>query len=125
MEYGLIGEKLGHSFSKIVHNKLCDYDYKLNEVSRDNFHEFMSCKDFKAINVTIPYKQDIIPYLDEISDTAERIGAVNTIINKDGKLFVYNTDFLGLVSLIKFANIEIKDKNIVLILFGDLRLFDA
>lgn len=115
MEYGLIGEKLGHSFSKTVHNKLCDYDYKLNEISRDNFQEFMTCKDFKAINVTIPYKQDIIPYLDEISDTAERIGAVNTVINKNGKLYGDNTDYLGLVSLIEHNGIEFKNKKVLIL----------
>lgn len=115
MEYGLIGEKLGHSFSKIVHNRLCDYDYKLNEVSRDNFHEFMTCKDFKAINVTIPYKQDVIPYLDVISETAREIGAVNTVINKDGKLYGDNTDYLGLVSLIEYNGIELENKKVLIL----------
>ncbi len=115
MEYGLIGEKLGHSFSKIVHNKLCDYNYELNEVSRDKFHEFMTRKDFKAINVTIPYKQAIIPYLDVISDTAKKIGAVNTVIKKHGKLYGDNTDYLGLVALIEHNGIEIKNKKVLIL----------
>lgn len=115
MEYGLIGEKLGHSFSKIVHSKLAGYEYKLNEISKDNFHEFMTSKNFKAINVTIPYKQDVIPYLDVISDTAREIGAVNTIINKNGKLYGYNTDYSGLVALIEYNDIEIKDKKVLIL----------
>lgn len=115
MEYGLIGEKLGHSFSKIVHSKLAGYEYELNEISKDNLHEFMTSKNFKAINVTIPYKQDVIPYLDIISDTAREIGAVNTIINKNGKLYGYNTDYSGLVALIEYNDIEIKDKKVLIL----------
>ncbi len=115
MEYGLIGEKLGHSFSKIVHTKICDYNYELNEVSRDKFHEFMTRKDFKAINVTIPYKQDVIPYLDVISDTARKIGAVNTVINKNGKLYGDNTDYLGLIALIEHNGIDIKNKKVLIL----------
>ena len=115
MEYGLIGEKLGHSFSKIVHSKFCDYDYELNEISRDKFHEFMTRKDFKAINVTIPYKQDMIPYLDVISETASKIGAVNTVINKEGKLYGDNTDYLGLVSLIEHNNIDFENKKVLIL----------
>ena len=90
MKYGLIGEKLGHSFSKEIHNKLFDYDYELKEIPKDEIDSFLSKKDFKAINVTIPYKEKIIPYLDYISDTAKQIGAVNTVVNKDGKLHGFN-----------------------------------
>ena len=64
MEYGCIGEHLSHSFSKEIHNALADYDYKIQEIERDKLHDFFIKKDFKAINVTIPYKQDVIPYLD-------------------------------------------------------------
>ena len=70
MKYGLIGEKLGHSFSKIIHSELTDYDYELKEVAKDELNSFMRKADFKAINVTIPYKQDVIPYLYEIDETA-------------------------------------------------------
>lgn len=115
MEYGCIGEKLTHSFSKEIHALLFDYDYKIKEISKDKLCEFMTEKDFKAINVTIPYKQDVIPYLDWISDTAKAIGAVNTIVNRNGKLYGYNTDFSGMTALIKRQGIEIKNK-IVLVL---------
>ena len=115
MKYGLIGEKLGHSFSADIHAKLGDYDYKLCELTKQELHEFMTKKDFCAINVTIPYKQDVIPYLDEIDSFAADIGAVNTIVNKGGKLYGYNTDFYGMKGLICRENIEIKDKNVAIL----------
>ncbi|MBE6808784.1 MAG: shikimate dehydrogenase [Ruminococcaceae bacterium] len=115
MKYGLIGEKLGHSFSKIIHSELTDYDYELKEVAKDELDSFMRKADFKAINVTIPYKQDVIPYLYEIDETAKAIGAVNTIVNKNGKLYGYNTDFLGLKSLIENAKITIRNKKVIIL----------
>ena len=115
MEYGCIGEKLTHSFSKEIHALLFDYDYKIKEIAKDELHDFMTKRDFKAINVTIPYKQDVIPYLDWISDTAKTIGAVNTIVNREGKLYGYNTDFSGMTALIKLNGIETRGK-LVLVL---------
>ena len=115
MEYGLIGEKLGHSFSKEVHNRLCDYDYTLNEIAREDLDAFMTARDFKAINVTIPYKQDVIPYLYYIDENAAKIGAVNTVLNKDGKLYGYNTDFLGLTALLEKNGIELRDKKVLIL----------
>lgn len=115
MEYGCIGEKLSHSFSKIIHNKLCDYDYELKEISREKLADFMREADFKAINVTIPYKQDVIPFMDEISETAKKIGAVNTIVKKGGKLYGYNTDFSGMTDLIEKNNISLKGKKVLIL----------
>ena len=115
MEYGLIGEKLGHSFSKDIHNLIGDYDYQLKEIPRDALNQFMEKKDFKAINVTIPYKQDVIPHLDFIDDAAKAIGAVNTIVNKDGKLFGYNTDYYGMKALLDKIGIEISGKNVLIL----------
>ncbi len=115
MEYGCIGEKLVHSFSRVIHNELCDYKYELKEVPKDELDSFMKKADFKAINVTIPYKQDVIPYLDEISDIAKDIGAVNTIVNKNGKLIGYNTDFFGMKDLINFAGIKIEGKKVLIL----------
>lgn len=115
MEYGCIGERLGHSFSKIIHNKLCDYKYELKEIPEKELEEFMKKADFKAINVTIPYKQAVIPFLDEISETAEKIGAVNTIVNKNGRLLGYNTDFSGMKALINFAGITLKNKKVLIL----------
>ena len=92
-KYGCIGKKLTHSFSKEIHAKLADYDYELIELPEDKIKPFFEKKNFNAINVTIPYKETVIPYLDFVSDIALRIGAVNTIVNKDGKLYGYNTDY--------------------------------
>ena len=85
MEYGLIGEKLGHSFSKIIHEKIADYTYELKEIAKENLDKFMSEREFSCINVTIPYKEDVIPYLDYVDSAAKTIGAVNTIVNRGGK----------------------------------------
>ena len=108
MEYGLLGEKLGHSYSKEIHEQLADYTYDLCPVSREDFDDFMKKHDFKAINVTIPYKKDVIPYLDSLDDNAASIGAVNTIVNKNGRLEGHNTDFSGFLYMIEKHNIRIK-----------------
>ncbi|MBP5445816.1 MAG: hypothetical protein J6Y28_06555 [Acholeplasmatales bacterium] len=122
MEYGLIGEKLGHSFSKIIHEMIAGYTYELKEIKKEDFNSFMESKDFKCINVTIPYKKDVIPYLDFISDEAKKIGAVNTIINKNGKLYGYNTDYYGLKLLIEKQNINLSDKNVLVLGTGGTSL---
>lgn len=122
MEYGLIGEKLGHSFSKTIHEMIADYTYELKEIKKEDFDKFMTEKDFKCINVTIPYKKDVIPYLDFISEEAKKIGAVNTIINKDGKLYGYNTDYYGLKLLIQKQNIDLSDKFVLVLGTGGTSL---
>ena len=100
MQYGLIGEHLPHSFSKIIHEKIASYNYDLHELMTHEVDSFMRKAAFSGINVTIPYKQTVIPYLDEISDQAAKIGAVNTIVNRDGKLCGYNTDYFGMRDLL-------------------------
>lgn len=115
MKYGCIGEKLGHSFSKEIHAMLQDYQYELKEIAPEKLSSFMEEKNFSAINVTIPYKEKVIPYLDYISDTAEKIGAVNTIVCKDNKLYGYNTDFGGMRALIKREGIEIEGKKVLIL----------
>ena len=114
-KYGCIGKKLTHSFSKEIHQKLADYDYELIELTEDGIDEFFTKKDFSAINVTIPYKQTVIPYMDSMSDVAKRIGAVNTIVNKDGRLYGYNTDYYGMKALAQKTGIEIKDKKVLVL----------
>ena len=99
-KYGCIGKILPHSFSKEIHSKLADYEYELIELNEDEIEDFFKSKDFNAINVTIPYKLTVIPYLDSLSDVARRIGAVNTIVNRNGKLYGYNTDYNGMNALI-------------------------
>ena len=95
MRHGLLGEKLGHSFSPQIHAMLGCPDYGLIELPRAELDGFMRRRDFDAINVTIPYKRDVMPYCAELDPAAEAIGCVNTIINKEGRLFGYNTDFSG------------------------------
>ena len=115
MEYGCIGEHLKHSFSKEIHNLLCDYDYGIYEIPSGNLDDFMREHSFRAINVTIPYKERVIPHLESIDEAARKIGAVNTVVNRDGKLYGYNTDFYGMTSLIKKAGVEIKDKKVLIL----------
>ncbi|SHM84959.1 shikimate dehydrogenase [Anaerosporobacter mobilis DSM 15930] len=115
MEYGLIGEKLGHSFSKEIHEKLADYQYNITPLTREEFPEFMKARGFKAINVTIPYKCDVIPYLDEMDSNAKSIGAVNTIVNKEGKLIGHNTDFSGFLYMVEHHKVTIEGKKILVI----------
>ena len=110
MRYGLIGEKLGHSFSKIIHEQLADYTYDLIPLRREELDIFMQEKQFAALNVTIPYKETVIRYLDEIDAHAEKIGAVNTIVNRNGKLKGYNTDFYGFRYMLLQNNIDVKGK---------------
>jgi len=113
--YGCIGKKLTHSFSKEIHARLADYTYDLIELSEDEIAPFFEKKEFAAINVTIPYKQTVIPYLDGISTIAERIGAVNTIVNRDGRLFGYNTDYHGMKALIEKTGIDLQDKKVLIL----------
>ena len=115
MRYGLLGEKLGHSFSREIHNMLGDYAYDLIEVARDDLVSFVRNGDFTALNVTIPYKEAIIPHLDNIDDAAEAIGAVNTVVKRDGRLCGYNTDFYGLEKLINHSKIGIKNRKIAIL----------
>lgn len=115
MEYGCIGKKLGHSFSAVIHAKLGNYDYRLCELTKDELVDFMTKKDFNGINVTIPYKQAVIPYLDHIDDSAKKIGAVNTIVNNNGVLTGYNTDFYGMTELLKKGGVELADKKVFIL----------
>lgn len=116
MEYGLIGKNLTHSWSKQIHATFRPYDYDLINLSEAEFDDFMGKKGFKGINVTIPYKQAVMPYCDTISAEALRIGSVNTIVRShDGKLHGHNTDYAGFLYMIKQANINVSGKNIVIL----------
>lgn len=115
MEYAIIGEKLGHSFSKQIYEPYFGMDYGVKELKPEEVDSFMKEKDFKGINVTIPYKQTVIPYLDEISDVAKKIGAVNVIVNDNGKLKGYNTDFSGLKANIENMGINLSGRNVLIL----------
>ena len=113
--YGCIGKKLTHSFSKEIHSRLADYDYELIELAEEEVGPFFTEKQFAAVNVTIPYKQTVIPYLDCISPVASRIGAVNTVVNKNGKLYGYNTDYYGMKALIGRIGLNLKGRKVLIL----------
>ncbi len=115
MQYGCIGEHLTHSFSKEIHAQLQDYLYELKEIPMGALDAFMTERDFNAINVTIPYKQDVIPFLAEVEQTAAAIGAVNTVVNRKGQLYGYNTDFGGMLGLIKRTGIDLQGKKVLIL----------
>ncbi|MDD4111937.1 MAG: shikimate dehydrogenase [Herbinix sp.] len=115
MRYGLIGGKLGHSYSKYIHERMVDCNYDLIPLNEDELDVFMREKKFAGINVTIPYKENVIPYLDDIDSLAKRIGAVNTIVNNLGRLTGYNTDFYGLLYLFKSNRIKIEHKKCLIL----------
>lgn len=115
MKYGCIGEVLKHSFSKEVHGALADYQYELCEIPKNELDSFMKKADFAAINVTIPYKEAVIPYLDYISPIAQGIGAVNTVVNRGGKLYGYNTDYHGMRALIERMELSVSGKKVAIL----------
>ena len=119
MKYGVIGEHLKHSFSKDIHEKIADYKYDICEIEPEKLDDFIKSGEFEGINVTIPYKEKVIPHLYSISDKAKRIGAVNTIVNKDGRLYGYNTDYMGMKALILRNKIDIKGKKALIMGNGD------
>lgn len=114
MKYGLLGEKLGHSYSKEIHALLADYEYELCEVNKEELDALMRKKEFCAVNVTIPYKQTVIPYLDGISERAKSIGAVNAIVNRGGKLYGDNTDFAGMRALAIRTGADMNGKKVLI-----------
>ncbi len=113
--YGLLGEHLPHSFSPQIHKALGNDNYNLFEIAPENLEKFMREKNFKGINVTIPYKKAVISYLDEISPEAEKIGAVNTIVVRDGKLCGYNTDYFGFEYMLNKSKIAVEDKKVLVL----------
>ena len=113
--YGCIGKRLTHSFSREIHARLADYTYDLIELSEEEIPAFFASKDFAAINVTIPYKQTVIPYLDHVSPIARRIGAVNTVVNREGRLYGYNTDYHGMTALIRRVGLQLQGKKVLVL----------
>ncbi len=114
MKCGLIGEHLGHSFSPLIHSELADYSYELCELSPDQLGNFIKNGELDAFNVTIPYKKDVMQFLDEISPEARAIGAVNTVVRgDDGKLRGYNTDYFGFSHMVDLSGIELSGKKAI------------
>ena len=116
MKCGLLGRKLGHSYSPQIHTYLGSYSYDLFEKEPEEVGDFLQNGDFSAINVTIPYKQTVIPFCDELSETARRIGAVNTLVRRrDGRLVGHNTDYYGFLSTVKHTGMDPAGKKVLII----------
>lgn len=116
MRCGLLGRKLGHSYSPQIHRQLGNYAYALFEKEPQELEEFLKSGDFTGLNVTIPYKKDVIPFLDELSPVAKRLGAVNTIVRReDGSLIGHNTDYFGFRYLIEQSGLEVTGKKVLVL----------
>ena len=112
---GLIGKKLGHSFSPLIHSLLANYSYSIFEMDEGELEAFIRDVDFCGVNVTIPYKIDVMKYLDSISPEAEKIGCVNTVIKRNGKTYGFNTDYFGLKYLIEKNGIKIQGADVLIL----------
>ena len=116
MRCGLLGKKLGHSYSPQIHSYLSDYTYELFEKSPEELEFFLKHGDFSGLNVTMPYKKDVIPYLDELSDRAAELGAVNTIVRRnDGTLIGHNTDYFGFQSMLNRSGLQVAGKKVLVL----------
>lgn len=122
MEYGLIGKTLVHSYSPQIHSLIGDYPYELVSLPEDALDCFLREKNFKGINVTIPYKKTVIPYCDSLSSQAERIGSVNTIVNRNGMLEAHNTDYDGFSYMADKAGISFAGARVVILGSGGTHL---
>ncbi len=114
-EYGLIGKTLSHSFSKPIHEQLGGYSYELLPMELKELDRFLTEKKFRAVNVTIPYKETVIPYCDELDEHAAAIGAVNTIVNENGRLIGHNTDFAGMMALIRAVGASVQGAHVLIL----------
>lgn len=113
---GLVGEKLGHSFSPQIHSNLANYKYSLFEVKPDSLGDFIRSDKYDSVNITIPYKVSVMKYLDKISDTARRIGSVNAVTHApDGTLYGDNTDYYGFVYMLNHAGIDVRNKKVLVL----------
>ena len=113
--YQLIGEKLSHSFSKEIHSAFGDYCYDLKELANEELEGFVKNCELDGFNVTIPYKTEIMKYLDEIDEVASEVGAINTVVVKDGKKTGYNTDVLGFEYLLDHAKMDVTNKKVLIL----------
>ncbi len=120
--YYLIGKTLTHSHSPFIHRAFGRYDYELRELAEHELESFIKHGDYQGLNVTIPYKQAVIPFLDELTETAQKIGSVNTVIRQNGKLIGDNTDYLGFFAMAFAKNINFGGKKVVILGTGGTSL---
>ena len=115
MEYGLIGARLGHSYSPVIHRQLGDYRYELLALPEEaQARAFLEEKNFRGINVAIPYKQLVIPYCDWVDPAAREIGAVNTVVNRGGRLYGWNTDLAGFEYLLAAHGVSLAGNTVLI-----------
>ena len=115
MKCGLLGRKLSHSYSPRIHRMLGDYSYELFEKEPEEIEDFLKNGDFSGINVTTPYKKTVIPYLDELTPIAAKLGAVNTIVRRNGKLIGHNTDYFGFLTMVKETGLNPAGKKVLVL----------
>lgn len=116
MRCGLLGKKLCHSYSPQIHSRLGDYTYELFEKMPEELESFLKHGDFEGLNVTIPYKKEVLPYCDALSDCAAELGAVNTIVRRpDGTLIGHNTDYFGFRSMLKRSCLQVNNKKVLVL----------
>ena len=115
MKCGLLGRKLGHSYSPQIHAQLGQYSYALFEKEPEQLEDFLKNGDFTGLNVTVPYKKAVIPYLDELSDRAAQLGAVNTVVRLDGKLIGHNTDYFGFQQMLLQSGLQVSGKKVLVL----------
>ncbi|NCB42037.1 MAG: hypothetical protein EOM59_05405 [Clostridia bacterium] len=121
--YGLIGEKLEHSYSKLIHEKLGFYEYELFPLPKAKLEPFLRSKEWKGLNVTIPYKKEVIPFCDSLSCAAQKIGSVNTLVRlPDGSVHGDNTDFSGFLAMAQKAKISFEGKKVLILGSGGTSL---
>ena len=120
--FGLCGKTLKHSYSEIIHNLLGNHDYKLLNMSKEEFYDFMKKREFCGVNVTIPYKTDALAACDSVSPEAAKIGSVNTVINRNGRLYGYNTDYFGFSYMLDSAGIDVIGKKALVLGTGGTSL---
>ena len=112
---GLLGRKLGHSYSPQIHGLLADYSYELFQREPEELEDFLHNGKFSGINVTVPYKKDVIPYLDELTPIAAKLGAVNTIVRQDGKLIGHNTDYFGFLTMVRASGLDVSGRKVLVL----------
>ncbi|MBR3107575.1 MAG: hypothetical protein IKH30_10415 [Clostridia bacterium] len=120
--YGLIGERLGHSYSPRIHRFFGDYDYQLYPMPLTDMEALLRGKQFQGLNVTIPYKQAVLPFCDELSPSVRAIGSANTLVNRDGRIYAYNTDLAGMLSMLDRAGIGLTGRKVVILGSGGTSL---
>lgn len=115
MKFGLLGGHLGHSYSPMIFDLMGGYEYLLHEREPEGIGDLLKNEPFDGLNVTIPYKKEVLPYLDEVDPLALRLGAVNTIVRRNGKLTGYNSDYYGFLSMVRHTHIDVAGKKVLVL----------